>query len=124
MLSGPLPSGTSRFRTFPSNLIRRSNADSILQAARAPVKISDAVECRVSNTRSLTGVINLLPQPPGKHRLHGMLVARKKMVGARNQRHVLWLGRPSRRFYKFRFCGESIFVATQEKLGNPAFGQK
>ena len=53
-----------------------------------------------------------------------MQVARKKMIGARNQRHVLWLGRRSDRLYKFRFCGEPIVVATQKKLGDPTLGQK
>src|SRR3954454_7961892 len=120
MMSGPLPSGIKRSSTSPSNRMRRSNADSMLQAASAPVKISVAVECRVSRTRSLTGVIKVLLQPACERGLHRLQPAGEKMIGARNQRHVFWLGRGSGCLYEFRFCGVSILVATQEKLGNRA----
>jgi len=68
--------------------------------------------------------MDLLLQPPGKRGLHRMQVARKKMIGARNQRHMLWFGRCSDRLYEFRLCGEPIVVATQKILGHPALGQE
>src|SRR5947209_1039312 len=105
---------------FPSNRIRRSKADSMLQAARAPVKISVAVECKVSNSRSLTGVIDSLLEPARKRGLHRLQPAGKKMIGARNQRQVLWLSRRGGRLNEFRLRGVPIVVATQKKLGNAA----
>src|SRR5579863_8879066 len=104
--------------------MRRSNADSMLHAPRAPVKISVAVVCRVSNSRSRTGVIYVLLQPAGEDRLHRLQVTGKKMMGARNQRHMLRLGRLGRYLYKFRLFGKLIVVATQKKLGNAAVGQE
>ena len=61
MESGPLPSGRRRWRVLPSKRMRRSKADSMLQALMAPVKISVAVACRVSREESLTGVIAVAP---------------------------------------------------------------
>jgi hypothetical protein len=92
MVAGPLPSGISRCSVLPSKRMRRSKAEAMLQAARAPVKISVAVACRDSRAESLTGVMAVAPSANRRALAASAPVGRKKVIGAGNEHQPFGFG--------------------------------